>query len=59
MFSYCMALESWTLSWFMAVPKYGVEATRLDLNVYTSEAEIAEENSKTMENVCLVLTHLL
>ena len=42
-----MAMESQTLSLFMAVPKQGLETTRLDRKVYISEAEIVEENSRT------------
>ena len=50
MFSYiliCIAMESWTLSLFMARPKSKLEATRFVPKRCTYLVEIAEENNRT------------
>ena len=43
----CMAMESWTLSLFVAGPKRKLEATRFVQKRCTYLAEIAEENNRT------------
>ena len=51
MFSYILisiAMESWTLSLFMAGPKSVLEATTFVQKRCTYLAEIAEENNRTM-----------
>ena len=44
----CMAMESWTLSLFMAGPKNKLEATRFVQKRCTYLAELAEESNRTL-----------